>query len=89
MTGYPVSRATAPDGRFVYTLYQQNDNYPFVHALDTVHRTAVCIGLPWKWWTATGAGDRHRRGLTLSGHTLRSPAQEPFTMNTKTYRVNG
>lgn len=49
MNGYPVARATSGDGRWVYTLYQQPDNYPFVHALDAVHRTAVCIGLPWAW----------------------------------------
>jgi hypothetical protein len=49
MSGSPVARATSSGGRWVYTLYQQADNYPFVHALDAVHRTAVCIGLPWQW----------------------------------------
>ena len=46
MAGYPVSRATTSNGRWVYTFYSQNGNYPFVHALDTVDRTAVCIGIP-------------------------------------------
>jgi hypothetical protein len=48
MQGYPVTRATSADGRWVYTLYQQPGGYPFVHALDAVNRTAVCIGIPWK-----------------------------------------
>ena len=49
MSGFPVARATGAGGRWIYTLYQQADNYPFVHALDAVDRTAVCIGLPWQW----------------------------------------
>ena len=47
MDGFPVSRATSPGGRWVYTLYQSGGNgYPFVHALDTVRGVAHCIGLP-------------------------------------------
>ncbi len=49
MNGYPVARATTENGRWVYTLYSNPNNYPFVHALDTVHRTAVCIGIPLDW----------------------------------------
>jgi hypothetical protein len=49
MNGMPVARATSPGGRWVYTLYSSGNNYPFVHALDTVGRTAVCVGLPWDW----------------------------------------
>jgi hypothetical protein len=48
MHGYPVTRAASTDARWVYTLYQQPGGYPFVHALDAVTRTAVCIGLPWR-----------------------------------------
>ena len=51
MEGYPVARASTQNGRWVYTLYSNPDNYPFVHALDTAHRTAVCIGIPWDWTT--------------------------------------
>ncbi len=47
MSGYPVARATSADGRWVYTLYQRNGGYPFIHALDSANRSAVCIGLPW------------------------------------------
>jgi hypothetical protein len=49
MAGNPISRAATSDGNWVYTLYQQSNNYPFVHALDAAHRTAICIGLPLDW----------------------------------------
>lgn len=63
MTGAPVTRATSPDGRWAYTLYNSSP-HPFVHALDTANRTAVCIDL-----------DGFRRGswgttLELRGPTL-------------------
>jgi hypothetical protein len=45
MHGYPVSRATSADGRWAYTLYQA-PRHSFVHALDTVNRSAACIDLP-------------------------------------------
>jgi hypothetical protein len=47
MRGYPVRRVTSPGGVWVYTLYG-GGRMPFVHALDTVHRQAVCLDLPWK-----------------------------------------
>jgi hypothetical protein len=49
MGGYPVARADSADGRWAYTLYQRSGGMPFVHALDTVSRTARCIGLPWPY----------------------------------------
>ena len=48
MQGYPMARATSPDGRMVYTLYRNDGGYPFIHALDTVRGTAHCIGVPWR-----------------------------------------
>ncbi|HEX8646773.1 MAG TPA: hypothetical protein VF715_07710 [Thermoleophilaceae bacterium] len=45
MSGFPITRATSPDGRWAYTLYDDGD-HPFVHALDTDRRTAACIDLP-------------------------------------------
>jgi len=48
MQGYPMTRATGADGRFVYTLYQNPGGTPFVHALDTVSATAHCVGVPWR-----------------------------------------
>jgi len=48
MAGYPLTRVTSPDGRMVYTFYQRNGGYPFIHALDTVSATAHCLGVPWR-----------------------------------------
>ena len=55
MYGVPVTRTSSPDGQWAYTLYD-SAKHPFVHALDTKHRTAVCIDLD--------------RGRTLWGATL-------------------
>lgn len=46
MQGLPVTRAASPDGRWAYTLYDGDGHEPFIHALDTVGRRAVCIDLP-------------------------------------------
>ena len=43
MRGYPITRATSPDGRWEYTLYDGAGHAPFVHALDTEARSAACI----------------------------------------------
>ena len=45
MRGAPLTRATSPDGRWEYTLYDGGGQTPFVHALDTRGRTARCIDL--------------------------------------------
>ncbi len=47
MRGFPMKRLASADGRWVYTLYRQDDGTPFVHALDATSRSAVCIGIPW------------------------------------------
>jgi LPXTG-motif cell wall-anchored protein len=44
MNGTPITRATSPDGRWAYTLYDSAE-HPFIHALDTERRRAVCIDL--------------------------------------------
>jgi hypothetical protein len=46
MAGSPASRATSGDGRWAYTLYARQGRPPFVHALDTVGKTAFCVDLP-------------------------------------------
>jgi hypothetical protein len=48
MRGFPVARATAPDGGWVYTLYGKADGTAFVHMLDARHRGAICVNLPWR-----------------------------------------
>ena len=45
MRGYPMTRASSPDGRWAYTLYDGGGNEPFVHALDTGEGRAVCVDL--------------------------------------------
>jgi hypothetical protein len=45
MRGNPLSRAMSADGRWAYTLYDGAGATPFVHALDTVGRSAHCIDL--------------------------------------------
>lgn len=89
MAGFPVSRAATSDGGWVYTLYRQDDNYPFVHALDTVHRTAVCIGLPAKWTTASAWISTAR--LKLAGGKLAvqtKSGETRFLLDAKTLRVS-
>jgi hypothetical protein len=44
MGGLPWARVVSPDGRFAYTLYSGGEE-TFIHALDTVRRTAACIDL--------------------------------------------
>ena len=73
MHGYPVARAaTATEAASTRSTAPSN-NYPFIHALDTVGKTAVCVGLPLSWTdqnTLNGArlklSDDGRR-LTVSG----------------------
>ncbi len=48
MTGYPLSRVSSADGTWAYTLYQRQGAQPFIHALNTRDRVAVCIDLDWK-----------------------------------------
>ena len=35
-------------GAWAYTLYSRTGKRPFVHALDTAHRRAFCVDLPWR-----------------------------------------
>jgi hypothetical protein len=89
MHGYPVTRAASGDARWVYTLYEQSGGYPFVHALDTVHGSAVCIGIPWKGDqtilpTVRLGLDRAEGRLTIA--TQRGRAL--FAIDTRTYWVS-
>ena len=47
MNGLPMTRVGTPTG-WAYTLYSRQGKRPFVHALDTVHRRAFCVDLPWR-----------------------------------------
>src|SRR3954470_15691750 len=88
MRGYPVSRATGRAGAWVYTLYHRQTGEPFVHALDTNRRYAVCIDLPWKAseqdvWEA-------RLALSPDGRKLlvRSRVSVVARVDTTTFRVS-
>jgi len=86
MQGFPLARATSPDGRMAYTLYRNDGGYPFIHALDTVRGTAHCIGVPWR---ANQDGLAKLR-LTLVGRELKLgwPGGRTFiSVNTQTYRL--
>ena len=41
MTGSPVTRATGPSGRWIYTLYGRPNGALFVHALDSIGRARL------------------------------------------------
>jgi hypothetical protein len=76
MEGTPMSRATSADGRWVYTLYGNADNFAFVHALDTVRGVAHCVGLPVRNVDAL---------LSLQGSTL---SAGKWRIDTATWRVS-
>jgi hypothetical protein len=84
MNGQPMTRAGSTTG-WAYTLYQRPGGRPFVHALDTVHRRAFCVDLPWRNsanWIST-VRMRVRRGmleLRRDGHTI-------ARMNRRTLKV--
>jgi hypothetical protein len=84
MTGRPLQRTGSPRG-WAYTLYMRSHKTPFVHALDTVHRRAFCVDLPWphsgKWIASVRL--RMRAG-TLE---LRRRDRTIARMDTKTLKV--
>ncbi len=86
MQGYPVTRTWSPGGRWAYTLYQNpGDGYPFIHALDTVHGVARCIGIP-----LTNQNGIYNLVLSLHGRTLSVHwrSGRPFVnVNTSTWAV--
>jgi len=85
MRGLPQTRETSPDGRWAYTLYDGNGEHPFVHALDTVGRTAACIDLD----ALTGKNIRAMR-LELDGGRLRvlAPSGPVLDIDPETFRVS-
>jgi hypothetical protein len=47
MNGQAMTR-TGNSAGWAYTLYMRPGKTPFVHALDTAHRRAFCVDLPWR-----------------------------------------
>ena len=84
MSGYALSRATSRDGRWAYTLYDGAGGEPFIHALDTVGRTAVCIDMP----VLEGRPDLHLLRLTTgSGLRVTKLGKPIAAVNPRTFAV--
>jgi hypothetical protein len=85
MTGRPLQRTGSPSG-WAYTLYMRSHKRPFVHALDTVHRRAFCIDLPWRHAGRWIASVRLRvRGGVLE---LRRDGRAIARMDTKSLQLS-
>ena len=88
MNGSPLTRATSASGTWAYTFYGRGASPPFVHALDTAHRRAVCIDLPWR-----DAGDAiWNVRMTLRNGDRQLVLRQPgigrlAIVDTKTYKV--
>jgi hypothetical protein len=87
MRGSPLSRATSPDGRWAYTLYDGAGKTPFIHALDTTGSTARCIDLD-----ALAGKDylwRLRLHVNENGGalTIRDGKETELIVETTTFRV--
>jgi hypothetical protein len=87
MNGHPLTRATSPDGRWAYTLYE-GAAHPFIHALDTSGRSARCIDLDWlhgrkDLWRLRFALKRDGRQLSV-----RSGARSVAVVDTRSFRAS-
>jgi hypothetical protein len=82
LQGIPVTRVSSAEGRWAYTLY--TGSKPFIHALDTVGRTAVCIDLP-----SLADADFTEMHLALTGGGLRvdSRTKPVALVDLKTFKV--
>jgi hypothetical protein len=68
MGGFPMTRTLSRDGRWAYTLYSGGSEN-FIHALDTVGRTAACIDL--EMLSSTDDFSGIRLVVSRDGRTLR------------------
>lgn len=88
MRGLPLTRVSSRDGRWAYTLYDGNGEHPFVHALDTRERRAVCIDLH----SLAARPDLAELDLRLSpksGELAVVALEGPLvTVDTRTFRVS-
>jgi hypothetical protein len=89
MRGYPAQRATSKSGVWVYTLYSRQSGAPFIHALNTVRRSAVCIDLPWR---GASFADVFQAKFNLSHDertlVLKWNGRTVATVDTRTFRVS-
>jgi hypothetical protein len=82
MHGVAMARVVPADGTRAYTLYDEGRGRTFIHALDTVHGTALCIDLP-----RVLSGTTPGLALSPDGSVLTvTEAGRPFrTIDTRTY----
>ena len=87
MTGMPLTRVESGDGSWAYTFYSRQKREPFVHALDTAHRRAFCIDVPWK----RSANDLWRVRPHLAAGKLRVQlgGKTVARIDTTSFRVSG
>jgi hypothetical protein len=87
MGGSPLTRATSPNGRWAYTLYDGAGKTPFVHALDTSTRSARCIDLD-----ALAGTDLSRLRLYVDAVadtlTVNSGQRPVLVIDTRSFRTN-
>jgi hypothetical protein len=89
MSGSPLHRVISDDGRWIYTLYENDGGTPFVHALDSVRGTAHCVGFAWHG-SQNVLWNVHLR-LEDGGHALalRGPGTKAvLSIDTQTFRVS-
>jgi hypothetical protein len=90
MTGIPINRVMSADRRWAYTLYLRRSGVPFVHALDTTGRRAVCIDLPsLSNMDAGGAHLRLSRGGTRLDVDRGAVTRAVIDTHTFTVRADG
>jgi hypothetical protein len=85
MRGQPISRATSPDGRWAYTLYDGAGKAPFLHALNTARGAARCIDLD----ALAGNTYLWRLRLTVSGRSIviRDGTEPELTVDRASFAV--
>ena len=89
MTGIPMGRTWSLDARSAYTLYNGLESHAFVHALDTVQRSARCIDLPWSGDAQNGL-ERTRMTVTKDGELVLSERGVGVLarIDTRTFKVD-
>jgi hypothetical protein len=85
MSGLPMTRVAARGGRWVYTLYLRQHGAPFVHALDTVGRRAVCVDLPMQARKWTLRLSLARRTIVVRARGKSAPIAR---IDTRSFRVS-
>ena len=88
MAGLPMARAWSRDGASAFTLYNGLASHAFIHALDTMKRSARCIDLPWKGEAQNGL-ERVHMSMDASGIlTLSQPGVGALArVDTRTFEV--